>query len=39
MRKISLLTPEMIAKLSLLDERSYLAGLQGVNEAGLYKPE
>ena len=32
MRKISLLTPEMIAKLSLLDERSYLAGLQGVNE-------
>jgi len=38
MRRFSLLTPEMIAELSPLDERSYLAGLQGANEAGLYKP-
>jgi hypothetical protein len=28
----------MIAGLALVDERSYQAGLMGVNVAGLYKP-
>jgi hypothetical protein len=28
----------MIANLSLVDERSYQAGLLGANKAGLYKP-
>jgi hypothetical protein len=28
----------MISALSLVDERSYQAGLMGANEAGLYKP-
>jgi hypothetical protein len=37
-RSISLLTRRMIAGLSLVDERSYRAGLLGTNEAGLYKP-
>jgi len=36
--KISLLTKKMIARLSLLDERSYGAGLFGANRAGLYQP-
>ncbi|MDZ7261402.1 MAG: hypothetical protein ONB05_04780 [candidate division KSB1 bacterium] len=38
LRHIPLLTPQMIAGLSLVDERSYQAGLLGVNEAGLYRP-
>jgi hypothetical protein len=37
-RRFSLLTPKMIAGLSPVDERSRKAGLQGANEAGLYKP-
>jgi hypothetical protein len=37
-RRIYLLTPKMIAGLSAVDERLYQAGLQGVNEAGLYRP-
>lgn len=38
-RRVLVLTPDMIAELSLLDERSFQAGLLGVNEAGLYKPQ
>jgi len=37
-RKIRLITPAQARHLSLLDERSYKAGLMGANEAGLYKP-
>src|SRR4030042_6197449 len=37
-RKISILTPSMISNLSLVDERSYRAGLFEANERGLYKP-
>lgn len=37
-RRFFLLTPKMIAGLSTVDERLYRAGLQGANEAGLYKP-
>jgi hypothetical protein len=37
-RKVYVLTDEMIAGLALVDERSYRAGLMGVNAAGLYKP-
>lgn len=37
-RRFLLLTPKMIAGLSTVDERFYKAGLQGANEAGLYKP-
>ena len=37
-RRYSLLSPEMIAGLSLVDERLYGAGLQGADEAGLFKP-
>jgi hypothetical protein len=37
-RKIPILTPSMTPKLSLIDERSYRAGLSGANERGLYKP-
>jgi len=37
-RKIPVLTPPKISRLSLVDERSYQAGLFGVNEAGLYRP-
>lgn len=32
------MTPQMIAGLSRVDERSLKAGLQGADEAGLYKP-
>ncbi len=39
LRRIPLLTPRMIAHLSLVDERSYRAGMLGVNAAGLYKPD
>ena len=38
-RKVTLLTDDMIAGLALMDERSYQAGLIGVNAAGLYKPQ
>jgi hypothetical protein len=37
-RKVSVLTQPMISALSLVDERSYRAGLVGANDAGLYKP-
>jgi len=37
-RRFFLLTPKMIAGLSTVDERLYKAGLQGTNEAGLFKP-
>lgn len=37
-RKVPLLTRSMIARLSLVDERSYRAGMLGLNRAGLYKP-
>jgi hypothetical protein len=38
-RQVKLLTPSMIAGLSRVDPRSLHAGLLGVNEAGLYKPD
>ncbi len=38
-RKVQVLTPEMVARLSPVDERSHRAGLLGVNEAGLYRPK
>ena len=38
-RKVRLITGAQARGLSLLDERSYQAGLIGANEAGLYKPE
>ena len=37
-RRVPVLTQPMISALSLVDERSYQAGLMGANEAGLYKP-
>jgi len=37
-RKVPVLTQSMIVALSLVDERSYRAGLMGANEAGIYKP-
>jgi hypothetical protein len=37
-RKVRILTRRMIAGLSLIDERSYQAGLLGANETGLYRP-
>ncbi len=38
-RKIPLLTQAMISKLSLVDDRSYWAGLFGSNEKGLFRPK
>lgn len=38
LRRIPLLTPGMIDGLSPVDERSYQAGMLGVNMDGLYKP-
>ncbi len=38
-RKVPVVTPTMVAGLSLVDKRSYQAGLLGVNEAGLFRPE
>jgi hypothetical protein len=32
------LTPEMVRDLSLIDRRSYQAGLMGADAAGLYRP-
>jgi len=37
-RKVPVLTQPMISNLSLVDERSYRAGLLEANEAGLYRP-
>ncbi len=37
-RKIYLMTPEMVDALNPVDSRSYQAGMLGVNEAGLYRP-
>jgi len=37
-RKISVVTPQMIAKLSLVDPRSYRAGLLGAVKADLHRP-
>jgi hypothetical protein len=37
-RRVPVLTQPMISALSLVDERSYRAGLMGAIEAGLYKP-
>jgi hypothetical protein len=37
-RRVSVLTPQMTADLLPVDERSYRAGLMGVNEAGLHRP-
>ena len=37
-RRMFLLTRPMIARLSLIDERSHQAGLVGANRAGLYQP-
>jgi len=38
LRRYPLLTPEMIEILSPMDERSFDAGMLGVNTAGLYRP-
>jgi hypothetical protein len=37
-RKVRVLTPRMVARLSPMDKRTYRAGMLGVNRAGLYKP-
>jgi hypothetical protein len=37
-RKVWLVTPEMVARLSPVDQRSYTAGFMGSDDAGLYKP-
>jgi hypothetical protein len=37
-RRFPVLTRRMIARLSMVDERSYQAGMLGVNKAGLYAP-
>ncbi len=37
--RFSLLTDEMAAQLSLVDERSYRAGLLGADDTGLFKPK
>ena len=37
-RKVRILTRGMIGSLSLIDERSYRAGLVGTNRLGLYQP-
>lgn len=39
LRRIPLLTEQMVANLSQVDQRSYEAGMLGVDVAGLYKPE
>ena len=38
-RKVRILTRGMIASLSVVDERSYRAGLVGTNRTGLYQPQ
>jgi hypothetical protein len=37
-RRVPVLTQSMMSVLTLVDERSYQAGLMGANKAGLYKP-
>lgn len=37
-RKVSVVTPAMVARLSLMDPRSYEAGMLGTLPEGLYKP-
>lgn len=38
-RRVSVVTPRMVARFSLMDPRSYEAGMLGVMAEGLYKPE
>jgi hypothetical protein len=38
LRRIPLLTPEMVDRLQPVDRLSYQAGMLNVNHAGLYKP-
>jgi hypothetical protein len=38
-RRVSVVTPRMVARFSLMDPRSYEAGMLGVLAEGLYKPE
>jgi hypothetical protein len=38
MRRLPLLTPQMVSYLSPVDQRSYAAGMLGANPAGLYEP-
>jgi hypothetical protein len=38
LRRFPVITPEMTAGLSTVDQRSYEAGMLGVNKDGLYKP-
>lgn len=38
-RRVSVITPEMAARLSPVDQRSYDAGLLGADPAGLYQPK
>ncbi len=38
-RRIPLISPEMAASLSLVDELTYKAGLMVANWEGLYKPK
>jgi len=37
-RQIRILSPHMIKSLNPVDDRSYQAGMLGINEAGLYRP-
>ena len=37
-RQIRILTPAMVRNLTPVDDRSYQAGMLGINEAGLYRP-
>jgi hypothetical protein len=37
-RRVPLITEKMVSQLVKVDERSYAAGMLGVNEAGLYRP-
>jgi hypothetical protein len=39
MGKNDVMTSKMVSKLSLVDRRSFLAGLLGANERGLFHPE
>ena len=39
MRKVAVVTPNMTARLQLVDKRSFEAGLMGSNAAGLFKPK
>jgi len=38
MRRVRVLTPKMVKRLSPLDPRAYQAGLLGANQRGLYRP-